>query len=66
MALKATIYKADLQITDMDRHYYHSHSLTLACHPSENKERMMERKLIIHRWIKYRKRARIMAKKSSG
>ena len=45
MALKATIYKAELQISDMDRHYYQSHSITLACHPSENEERMMVRLL---------------------
>ena len=30
MALKATIYKADLQIADMDRNYYETHLLTLA------------------------------------
>ena len=46
MALKATIYKADLQIVDMDRHYYASHALTLARHPSENDERMMVRVLM--------------------
>lgn len=41
MALKSTIYKADLQIADMDRHYYGDHSLTIARHPSETDERMM-------------------------
>ena len=46
MALKATVYKADLQISDMDRHYYHNHSLTLAQHPSETIERMMVRLLV--------------------
>ncbi|GAB3627717.1 cellulose synthase operon C protein [Pandoraea terrae] len=45
MALKATIYKADVQITDLDRHYYQSHGLTLARHPSETDERMMVRLL---------------------
>jgi uncharacterized protein YaeQ len=45
MALKATIFKADLQIADMDRGYYHDHSLTLARHPSETDERMMVRLL---------------------
>lgn len=45
MALKATIFKADLQISDMDRHYYHEHSLTIARHPSETDERMMVRVL---------------------
>ena len=43
MALKATIYKADLQIADMDRHYYADHQLTLAQHPSETIERLMVR-----------------------
>lgn len=45
MALKATIYKADLSIADMDRNYYADHSLTLARHPSETDERMMVRLL---------------------
>jgi uncharacterized protein YaeQ len=45
MALKATIYKADLQIADMDRNYYTTHSLTMARHPSETDERMMIRLL---------------------
>jgi uncharacterized protein YaeQ len=46
MALKATIYKADLQIADMDRHYYADHALTIARHPSEADERMMVRVLM--------------------
>jgi uncharacterized protein YaeQ len=45
MALKATIYKADLQIADMDRHYYGTHALTIARHPSETDERVMIRLL---------------------
>jgi uncharacterized protein YaeQ len=45
MALKATIYKADLQIADMDRHVYGEHALTIARHPSETDERMMARVL---------------------
>jgi uncharacterized protein YaeQ len=45
MALKATIYKADLQIADMDRHVYGGHALTIARHPSETDERMMVRVL---------------------
>ncbi len=45
MAMKATIYKASLQIADMDRHYYAQHNLTLACHPSETEERLMLRLL---------------------
>jgi uncharacterized protein YaeQ len=43
MAIKSTIYKIDLQIADMDRHYYANHSLTLARHPSETDERLMVR-----------------------
>jgi uncharacterized protein YaeQ len=43
MALKATIYKAQLQISDMDRGVYADHALTLALHPSETEERMMVR-----------------------
>lgn len=43
MALKATIFKAELQIADMDRSYYATHALTLAQHPSETDERMMVR-----------------------
>jgi len=45
MALKATIFKAELQIADMDRNYYHDHTLTIARHPSETDERMMVRLL---------------------
>ncbi len=45
MALKATIFKAELQIADMDRSYYADHGLTLARHPSETDERMMVRLL---------------------
>lgn len=43
MALKSTIYKADINIADMDRNYYAAHSLTLARHPSETDERLMVR-----------------------
>lgn len=45
MALTATIRKAELQISDMDRGYYASHSLTLAQHPSETDDRLMVRLL---------------------
>jgi uncharacterized protein YaeQ len=45
MALKATIFKADLQVSDLDRNHYASHALTLARHPSETDERMMARLL---------------------
>ena len=45
MALKATIYKAQLQIADMDRGVYADHSVIIARHPSEADERMMIRLL---------------------
>src|SRR5580765_8395863 len=45
MALKSTIFKAELQVADMDRAHYGTYNLTLARHPSENDERMMVRLL---------------------
>ena len=45
MALKATIHKAQLQLSDMDRGVYGEHLLTIARHPSETDERMMIRVL---------------------
>ena len=46
MALKATIFKAQLQLADMDRKVYADHAVTLARHPSETDERMMVRLLV--------------------
>lgn len=43
VAIKATVFKCELNISDMDRHYYASHNLTIARHPSENDLRMMIR-----------------------
>ena len=43
MAIKSTIFKASLQIADIDHNYYADHALTLARHPSETDERMMIR-----------------------
>jgi uncharacterized protein YaeQ len=43
MALKSTVFKANLQIADIDHGYYANHALTLARHPSETDERMMIR-----------------------
>lgn len=43
MAQNATIHKVELSISDMDRHYYETHKLTIAKHPSETDERMMLR-----------------------
>ena len=48
MALKATIYKAVINIADMDRNFFHDANLTLAQHPSETEQRMMLRLLA---WI---------------
>lgn len=45
MASNSTIYKATLQIADMDRQYYQDHALTVARHPSETDERVMIRLL---------------------
>lgn len=45
MALKSTVFKAELQIADMDRGHYGTHALVLAQHPSENDERLMLRLL---------------------
>jgi uncharacterized protein YaeQ len=43
MAIKSTIFKAELSIADIDHSYYADHALTLARHPSETDERMMIR-----------------------
>ncbi|MDR7135963.1 uncharacterized protein YaeQ [Lysobacter niastensis] len=43
MALKATVVKAELQISDLDRHHYATYPLTLAQHPSETDQRLMVR-----------------------
>lgn len=50
MALKATIYKATVNVADLDRNQFLDATLTLARHPSETQERMMLRLLA---WIKY-------------
>ena len=50
MALKATIYKAAVNVADLDRNQFLDASLTLAKHPSETEERMMLRLLA---WIMY-------------
>ena len=59
MALKATIYKAVVNVADLDRNQFLDATLTLARHPSETQERMMLRLLA---WI-----ARgLAAQRSSG
>jgi len=45
MALKATVIKAELQLSDLDRHHYATYPLTLAQHPSETDQRLMVRLL---------------------
>lgn len=45
VTVKSTIFKAQLQVNDLDRNYFHAHSLTLAQHPSETDERLMVRLL---------------------
>ncbi len=45
MSIKATVFKLELQVSDLDRHYYQTHKLTLAQHPSETEQRMMVRAL---------------------
>ena len=45
MALKSTVFKADLQLADLDRHHFGDYALTLAQHPSETMERVMIRLL---------------------
>src|SRR6185295_12969669 len=45
MALKSTIFKAEISVADIDRGYYRDHALTIARHPSETDERMMLRLL---------------------
>jgi uncharacterized protein YaeQ len=57
MAIKATIFKVNLQIADMERHYYQDHALILARHPSETDERMMVRLLVFalhaHQYLEF-------------
>ena len=43
MALKATIYKATIELANMDRNYYDSLQLTIARHPSETEQRLIVR-----------------------
>lgn len=45
MALRATVYKAVLDVSDLDRNHFAQYPLTLALHPSETEERLMVRML---------------------
>jgi uncharacterized protein YaeQ len=49
LALKSTIFKANVQVADIDHGYYADHQLTLARHPSETDERMMVRLVALAR-----------------
>ena len=43
MALKPTIYKQRISVSDLEREYYDTLNLTLALHPSETEQRLMAR-----------------------
>jgi uncharacterized protein YaeQ len=43
MALKATIFKAKISLSNLNIHFYDELTLTIARHPSENNLRMMSR-----------------------
>ena len=43
MAISSTINKITLNIADIDKHYYQTHELTVAQHPSETNYRFMMR-----------------------
>ena len=45
MALKPTLYKLRISLSDLNRNYYDTLNLTIAQHPSETVERMMVRVL---------------------
>jgi uncharacterized protein YaeQ len=50
MALKATIFKVKLSLSNLNIHFYNDFSLTIARHPSENNLRMMARLLAYMLW----------------
>lgn len=43
MAIGASIYKVNLNLSNFNTHYYQDFNLTMAKHPSENEARMMYR-----------------------
>lgn len=45
MALTATMYTFDINVSDVDRHVYETLSLRVACHPSETEEYLWTRVL---------------------
>lgn len=50
MALSATPYKVELNLTDLDRDIYESLRFTMARHPSETEERLAARLLALALW----------------
>jgi uncharacterized protein YaeQ len=50
MALQATPYKVELNLTDLDRHVYESLRFTVARHPSETEERLAARLIAYVLW----------------
>lgn len=46
MASKSVVFKTELVISDMDRHYYATHNLVLAQHPSEPDRRLIARLVV--------------------
>lgn len=47
MALPATVYRANIQLSDIDRGVYETISTTVAQHPSETEERLVARLLAL-------------------
>lgn len=45
MAISASIYKVDINLSNFNTHFYQDYNLTMAKHPSENESRMMFRLL---------------------
>lgn len=43
MAIGASIYKVDVNLSNLNDHIYEDYSLTMAKHPSENEQRLMYR-----------------------
>ncbi|WP_166267742.1 YaeQ family protein [Marinobacter caseinilyticus] len=54
MALQATPYKINLDLSDVDRGVYESIRMTVARHPSETEERMVARVLAYGLWYQER------------
>jgi uncharacterized protein YaeQ len=59
VALKPTIYKIKISLSDIDGNHYDNFDLTIAQHPSESRERMMARVLAFN--MNARKNIRALA-----